>query len=185
MKKLNVILSGFVAVLLCSCAEEEYGYYDRPGYSEADVDFYYVSGRPYSRSYGPLYHRSGRYYYSRGGTYVIYDRPTVVLRRDVIWRDRRDRYRDADRDDDRDNDRDDDRWGRRYSSETRSRADSDVDRRDTVRRQRSVTASKPVRREVKTEEVEEQAPQKKKKVSKKKSRQDEAASETVPVPTGL
>jgi hypothetical protein len=72
-------------LLFTGCVDEDYGYYDdRPGYYAADygpdVDFYYVSSRPYSRSYGPLYLRDGRYYYSRGGSYVIYDRPTRVYR---------------------------------------------------------------------------------------------------------
>jgi len=75
------------AVLLVGCAVEDdhYSYSDdRPvyyssGYND-DVDFYYASSHPYSRSYGPLYLRDGRYYYSRGGSYVVYDRPTHVYR---------------------------------------------------------------------------------------------------------
>jgi hypothetical protein len=69
----------------CAVEEDQYSYSeDRPvyysdGYND-DVDFYYVSSRPYSRSYGPLYLRDGRYYYSSGGSYAAYDRPTRVYR---------------------------------------------------------------------------------------------------------
>lgn len=69
----------------CAVEDDQYGYSnDRPvsysdGYND-DVDFYYVSSRPYSRSYGPLYLRDGRYFYSSGGSYVGYDRPTRVYR---------------------------------------------------------------------------------------------------------
>lgn len=111
MKK-NLLILPLVALaglLLGGCDDEPYGYHDdRPSYrSGRTVDFYYTSGRPYSRSYGPLYHRDGRYYYSRGGSYVVYDRPvsvyrenTHVIRRDVNVGDRYDRYdrRDRDRD---------------------------------------------------------------------------------------
>jgi hypothetical protein len=78
-------LAAGTGLMFAGCAEDEYGYYDdRPGYYASDydndVDFYYVSSRPYSRSYGPLYLRDGHYYYSRGGSYVVYDRPTRVYR---------------------------------------------------------------------------------------------------------
>jgi hypothetical protein len=82
-------LFGFAAVtgLMFTGCGEDYGYYDdRPGYYASDggygddADFYYVSSRPYSRVYGELYLRDGSYYYSRGGRYVVYDRPTHVYR---------------------------------------------------------------------------------------------------------
>jgi hypothetical protein len=92
-----------IALSLASCIyEERYGYYDdyHGPYYGADydpgVDFYYVRRRPYSREYGPLRYRDGRYFYSRGGRYVIYDRPTVVHRHSI--------RRDWDRDDDDDDD---------------------------------------------------------------------------------
>lgn len=71
------------SLLLSGCIiEDRYGYYDdRPAYhGSRSVDFYYTSGRPYSRSYGPLVMRDNRYYYSRGGGYVVYDRPTYAYR---------------------------------------------------------------------------------------------------------
>jgi hypothetical protein len=106
MKKNLLILPCviFAGLLVSGCDDEPYGYSDdRPGYRSArTVDFYYTSGRPYSRSYGPLYHRDGRYYYSRGGTYVVYDQPTTVYRsgtrvvhRDVDVRHRDERYDDG------------------------------------------------------------------------------------------
>jgi hypothetical protein len=84
---MDKVIATFLAVgsagLLVGCAVED-DYYSSSGnrpvyYSDGyndDVDFYYVSSRPYSRSYGPLYLRDGRYYYSHGGSYVVYDRPT-------------------------------------------------------------------------------------------------------------
>ena len=72
----------------------------RSGYhSGGEADFYYTSGRPYSRSYGPLVQREGRYYYSRGGSSVVYDRPTTVYRseRSVVRRDGDVRVIDSDR----------------------------------------------------------------------------------------
>jgi hypothetical protein len=99
-------------ILLTGCEVDDYDddvRYRRSAYHGGSVDFYYTSGRPYSRAYGPLVARDGRYYYSRGGTYVVYDRPTTVyrddtrvVRRDVVVRDRDDvdRRRYVDRDDD-------------------------------------------------------------------------------------
>jgi hypothetical protein len=77
-------LAAVTGLMFIGC-DGEYGYYDdRPGYYSSgyddDVDFYYVSSHPYSRVYGQLYLRDGRYYYSRGGRYVVYDRPTRVYR---------------------------------------------------------------------------------------------------------
>lgn len=83
MKKLILILPALLAaVLMTSCVEDGYAYHDDgPAYSGSNsVDFYYTSGRPYSRSYGPLEYRDDRYYYSRGGRYVTYDRPTYAYR---------------------------------------------------------------------------------------------------------
>lgn len=99
--KTKFLLWSIPCLLLFSACDEIY-YHDEPAaYRGSTVDFYYVSGRPYSRSYGPLYSRQGRYYYSRGGRDVVYDRPTtVVVRRDGDRddrRDRRDRWNDDDR----------------------------------------------------------------------------------------
>lgn len=131
MRKLLFLLPvAASALFLTGC--DEVSYRERtvvagggPAYYGDDADFYYVSSRPYSRSYGQLYLRSGRYYYSRGGTYHVYNRP--IHRRSHVrhvdydrrdWdrgrdrdRDRRDyeRVRDDRRDRDRDRDRDDDR----------------------------------------------------------------------------
>ena len=86
MRKLALFaLAAGSGLFLAGCADDEYGYHDdRPGYyagdSDTDVDFYYSSSRPYSRTYGQLYLRDGGYYYSRGGRYVVYDRPTRVYR---------------------------------------------------------------------------------------------------------
>lgn len=98
------------ALFTAGCVEEVY-YTDRPRggyYGGGGVDFYYVSTRPYSRLYGPLYYRSGSYYYRRGGRYIIYDRPTRRYERreyrreyrdddDRDWRARRDNDEDRDR----------------------------------------------------------------------------------------
>ncbi len=88
---LRLFSTASVVCLLFTGCIEEFGYYEeRPGYhGDTSVDFYYSSGRPYSRSYGPLVMRDNRYYYSRGGSYVVYDRPTRgyrdtrVVRREV------------------------------------------------------------------------------------------------------
>jgi hypothetical protein len=86
MRKLALFGLAAVTGLMFSGCADEYGYYDdRPGYysssyDDDNVDFYYVSSHPYSRLYGELYLRDGRYYYSRGGRYVVYDRPTRVYR---------------------------------------------------------------------------------------------------------
>ena len=64
MKKLILILPALLAaVLMTSCVEDGYAYHDDgPAYSGSNsVDFYYTSGRPYSRSYGPLEYRDDRY----------------------------------------------------------------------------------------------------------------------------
>jgi hypothetical protein len=85
MKKLLLLCPAIIAALaFTSCTEDRYGSYDDEpavyGGRSASVDFYYTSGRPYSRSYGPLYYRDDRYYYSRGGGYVAYDQPTYAYR---------------------------------------------------------------------------------------------------------
>jgi hypothetical protein len=85
MKKLLLLCPAILAVLaFTSCTEDRYGYHDDEpavyGGRSASVDFHYSSGRPYSRSYGPLYYRDDRYYYSRGGSYVAYDQPTYAYR---------------------------------------------------------------------------------------------------------
>ncbi len=50
-----------------------------PGYYAGNrVDFYYVRGQPYSYRYGALVTRDGRYYFRRGGRYVVYSGPTRV-----------------------------------------------------------------------------------------------------------
>jgi hypothetical protein len=86
MQKLLLLVPAALAGLFLSgCAEDSYdrgyAYDDRPGYyddSGGGVDFVFQGDRPYSRSYGPLFLRDGQYYYSRGGEYVVYDRPTRV-----------------------------------------------------------------------------------------------------------
>jgi hypothetical protein len=68
------------ALLLSSCHDDDDydGHYVSGGVYGGGVDFYYSDVHPYSRAYGPLYLRDGRYYYSRGGGYVLYDRPTYA-----------------------------------------------------------------------------------------------------------
>lgn len=86
MQKLILLVPAALAALFLSgCAEDGYdrgyAYDDRPGYyddSGGSVDFVFEGDRPYSRSYGPLFLRDGQYYYSRGGEYVVYDRPTRI-----------------------------------------------------------------------------------------------------------
>ena len=86
MQKLLLLVPAALAGLFLSgCAEDSYdrgyAYDDRPGYyddSGGGVDFVFEGDRPYSRSYGPLVLRDGQYYYSRGGEYVVYERPTRV-----------------------------------------------------------------------------------------------------------
>ena len=111
----------------CVVDDDDDVYGERRVYGRGgEVDFYYTSGRPYSRAYGPLVVRDGRYYYSRGGSYVVYDRPTTVVRSDarVVHRDVDVRHRDVgvrsyggvrrvEVDDDDDDDRDDDMRVRR------------------------------------------------------------------------
>lgn len=104
MKKNLLLLPCAVvgAILLTSCEEDPYAYDNRPAYhGNSRVDFHYSSGRPYSHNHGPLYRRDGRYYYSRGGSYVVYDQPTTVYRspstrtvtREISVRDSDDRRR--------------------------------------------------------------------------------------------
>lgn len=118
-------------LFLGGCSDERYGYDDdRPHYHSAStVDFHYTSGRPYSRSYGPLYQRDGRYYYSRGGSYVAYDRPTTVYRGEtrVVQRDInvRSRY---------DGDRRGDYYSGRRTYNNDRRSDNTVVRRTNVYR---------------------------------------------------
>lgn len=93
MQKLLLLLPAVAASLfLTSCADDEYysDYDRRPVYHDgyvADADYYddgyddsdfvYVERRPYSRIYGPLVLRGDRYYYSRGGRLMIYNRGRV------------------------------------------------------------------------------------------------------------
>jgi hypothetical protein len=128
------LLPATAALFLTGCTDDddEYGRTSRSvghyavdrGYD--DVDFVYQSGRPYSREYGPLVVRSGRYYYTRSGSTYAYNRPTTRSRTSV----RTDYRRDDDRGDYR---RDDDRHDYdRRSSSSRSgdyRRDDDDDRR--------------------------------------------------------
>lgn len=58
----------------------EIAYYD--GYD--DDDFGYVERRPHSRLHGRLVLRDGRYYYSRGGRWVIYNRGPVARPRGPV-----------------------------------------------------------------------------------------------------
>ncbi len=90
MNKLFLLLPAAGAALLLSACEEEpyyghvYGgsaYYGGPAYVSGPayydgggVDFYYVSGHPYSHAYGPLVYRDNNYYYGRGGSYTVYNR---------------------------------------------------------------------------------------------------------------
>ena len=90
MKKFILLIPAlFAGMFLTACDEGRYGHYDDgPGYhGDTSVDFHYSSGRPYSRSYGPLVYRDDRYYYSRGGSYVVYDRPTYAYNDRVVNRD--------------------------------------------------------------------------------------------------
>jgi hypothetical protein len=84
-KFILLVPAALAGLFLSGCAEDGYdrgyAYNDRPGYyddSGGGVDFVFEGDRPYSRSYGPLILRDGQYYYSRGGEYVVYDRPTRV-----------------------------------------------------------------------------------------------------------
>ena len=138
MRKLLLLIPLMATgLLMTGCDEVAYSertvvYDDGPGYY--GDDFYYVSSRPYSRVYGQLYLRGGRYYYSRGGTYVVYDRGGRRGHDRRDW-DRGRERRDWDRDRDRDRDRDDDRRRsyRRASYES-NRAERQVDRRVDIRR---------------------------------------------------
>ncbi len=85
--------AALAGLFLTGCAEDGYdrgyAYNDRPGYYDegnVGVDFVYEGDRPYSRSYGPLFLRDGNYYYSRGGEYVVYDRPTRAYNTRVVNR---------------------------------------------------------------------------------------------------
>lgn len=83
---LPAVLAG---VFLVACEEDEdvvqarhvrrVSYVDQP-------DFYYAAERPYSRDYGPLYVRDGRYYYIKSNRYFLYDRPTTVVRGRTVYR---------------------------------------------------------------------------------------------------
>ncbi|RYD82820.1 MAG: hypothetical protein EOP84_08860 [Verrucomicrobiaceae bacterium] len=106
-----------------------------PSYYGDSDDFYYVSSRPYSRTYGQLYLRGGRYYYSRGGSYVVYNRTSNYRgdRSRYVVRDGR--YRGGDRRD-RIEDRRDDRRDR-IEDRRDDRRDRIEDRRDDRRDHRS------------------------------------------------
>lgn len=162
MRKLLFLLPvAASALFLTGCNEVSYRertvvYDGRPGYYGGGADFYYVSSRPYSRSYGQLYLRSGRYYYSRGGTYHLYDRPIHHHGHDVrVERDRRDWDRGRGRDHDHDRYRSRDYERVRHESHDRDR---DRDRDVRVRERNvynvynvNVTQNRGEHRQVRTE----------------------------------
>lgn len=139
--RLLLLLPAVAALSFTSCVDDE-GYtsvsVDRGGHyggGGSDVDFYYEGESPYSRDYGQLYLRSGRYYYSRGGTYYTYNRPTRSYR--GSYSRSSSSYRDHDRDRDHDHDRN------RYSDSYRGRDDNDRDRdyRSSTSRSRTGSSS--------------------------------------------
>jgi hypothetical protein len=148
MKRISLKCVLIGTFLLGGCAyEDRYAYHDDPYYArgyDAGVDFYYVRSRPYSRVYGPLYHRGGRHYYRRGGRYIIYDRPAVLHRprgpRIVERGPFSSRFYRGRRDWDDDDDDRRERWRERrpfYSRFSRGRRDwDDDDRRERWRERR-------------------------------------------------
>src|SRR4051812_20791763 len=79
LRSLIIVPALGVAALLTACETTEsrrvvYASDYGPGYDYDDTDFYYVSGVPYSRSYGRLVVRDGGYYYGSAGRYYTYNR---------------------------------------------------------------------------------------------------------------
>jgi hypothetical protein len=71
LKSTSLLLIPAIAAMtmLTGCESDHVVYSDY-----GDNDFYYVSGVPYSHSYGTLVVRDGGYYYNRGGRYYRYER---------------------------------------------------------------------------------------------------------------